>query len=99
MNTDQWFEMYHGLPGIFVTDDEVAAALADAPDDIDTRLPPDDAVRRAAESAGAAAAWWQRWLAGEDVQPVSVDADSEISDADDLYAWLRGYEHAMAAPV
>lgn len=98
MNADDWFEAYRWLPGLFITAPEVDAALAAAPGDIDTRRPADERAFRAALVAGEAAAWWQRRLAGEDVQPVSVDADSEISDADELYAWCWGYEHALRDP-
>lgn len=98
MNADQWFEEYRALPGLFVTADEVAAAIAAAPDDIDQRTPPDDAAFQTSLASGAAAARWQRWLAGEDVPPAPA-ADSEISGPDELYAYLWGYEHAARAPA
>lgn len=98
MNADRWFETYRDLPGLFVTDDEIQVAMSAAPDDIDTRLPPDDASFRAALAAGAAAAWWQRSLAGENVQPAAA-ADSDINGPDELWAWLWGYQHAAGAPI
>lgn len=99
MNADAWFELYREMPGLFVTTHEVDAALADAPDDIDCRRPADDTAFQAAQAAGTAAAWWQRWSAGKDVPPAPLDADSEIRTPDDLYAWFWGYEHAMRAPA
>lgn len=99
MDADQWFEEYRALPGIFVTADEVDEAMAAAPDDIDTRTPPSGAAFQAALAAGAAAAWWQRWLVSDDVPQAHPDADSEPSGPDCLYAWLWGYDHAMRAPV